>query len=268
VNKSKKLDMSLDQLSYMPNLFFPFGGFGQDFYENLTLMAQLDTEYRQLLNTTGIDTLKLLHQITFSCEQILDHCYFGYGTFIDGNTCCLLFFGDPEYGMAGKCFRTNNRNLNFTLKESSAQSGLVVKLTTKKYVINSLNYNILNYPASLFDGVSFAATNRQNHLYAVVPKIKSLVPNAFNAISLKKITLDRSRKQSPFGPYLCVGDDDLDTYAHLTPDNVTYTREHCIISQKQKSVVNTYNCSLIYFTAIPDTDYCGPTETTNIYFER
>jgi hypothetical protein len=138
VNKSKKLNMSLDLLSYMPNLFFPFGGFGQDFYENLTLMAQLDTEYRQLLNTTGIDTHKLLHQITFSCEQILDHCYFGYGTFIDGNTCCLLFFGDPEYGMAGKCFRTNNKNLNFTLKESSAQSGLVVKLTIKKICYQQL----------------------------------------------------------------------------------------------------------------------------------
>jgi hypothetical protein len=262
VNKSKHLNMSIDLLSYMTNLFY---GYLRD---NVTFLSQMNTEYKQLLNSTGMDTIKLLDHITVACDQIIDYCYFGYSSFFNGQDCCLLLFGEPEYGMAGKCFRTFNKNLNYTLKDFGVQSGLVVQFTIQKNILNSLNYKILNYPASVSNGVSFAATSKQNHLYTVVSKVKSLAPNALNTISLKKITVDRSKKYSPFGAYSCIRDNDLESYASLTPGYVAYTREHCIIAQKQKSVVNTYNCSLIYFTSIPDSEYCGPTETTKIYFQR
>jgi Amiloride-sensitive sodium channel len=270
VLKSQELNMSLDLLSYMTNLFYPYGGLGKDssLYENSKILAQLESEYRQLLTTTGLNTIEILDKITVSCEQILDFCNFGYISFVSGETCCMLLFGNPEYGMKGKCFRTSNKNLNFALKDAGALSGLAIKFTIPNDVINRLNYDIVNYPASLSNGVSFVASNRQNHLYTVVPKVKSLVPNALNAISLKKITVDRSKKHSPFGSYSCIKDDDLISYAHLTPGYAAYTREHCIIAEKQKSVVNTFNCSLFYFAAIPGTEYCGPTETTTIYFER
>jgi Amiloride-sensitive sodium channel len=137
VNKSKKLNMSIELLSYMSNLFYPFGGFGRDgrLNKNQTLITQLDTEYKQLLNATGMNTVQLLDHITVSCEQIIDACSFGYIRLYDGEICCLLLFDEPEYGMAGKCFRTHNKNLNFTLKESSARSGLLVKLTIRNDVI-------------------------------------------------------------------------------------------------------------------------------------
>jgi hypothetical protein len=269
VNKSKQLNISIDLLSYMTNLFYPYGGFGMNgnSLDNLTI-TQLDTEYRQLLNSTGMNIIRLLDHITVSCEQLIDGCIFGYSQLFDRKSCCLLLFDDPEYGMGGKCFRTHNKNMNFSLKESSARSGLNIKFTVNENVLDGLNQNIVNYPGSMLNGVSFAATNRQSHLYTIISKVKSLIPNSFNAISLKKTTVDRSKKDSPFGPYSCVGDDDFYSYSRLTPGYSKYTREHCIVAEKQKSVVNTFNCSLIYFTPIPETEYCGPTETTYIYFKR
>jgi len=47
VDKSKEINMSLSLLSFMPNLFYPFGGFGEDVQDK---QNELDKEYRDILN--------------------------------------------------------------------------------------------------------------------------------------------------------------------------------------------------------------------------
>jgi len=97
---------------------------------------------------------------------------------------------------------------------------------------------------------------------------KSLTPNSVNGISMTRMTVDRSERDSPFAPYQCILADDTQAYARLTPGYPAYTRDNCIAAKKQAWVVDNFNCSLIYFVPVPGTKYCGPTKTTLIYFDR
>ena len=268
VTKSKELNMSINLLSYMTNLLYPFGRYGGWYYSenNSRLKNELETEYNNLLNITGLNTKQLLNSITVSCEQVVDHCYFGFMFF--SADCCSLFFSEPEYGMMGKCFQTTNKYLNFTLMEAGSQSGLSLLLNIENNILSKLNFDIVNYPASFSDGVSFAATNKVSHISTLASKVKGLPPNSLNVITLKRVTVDRSERNSPFGSYQCIQNDDLKSYSRLTPGYPGYTRQNCVVAQKQKLVADKFNCSLIYYLAVPDTDYCGPTETTTVYFDR
>jgi hypothetical protein len=268
--KSAKLNMSIDLLSYMTNLFYPYGGSGMNGYleKNVTLKSQLIAEYDSLLKSSSLNTIQILHRITVSCEEIIEFCFFGFNVFIEGQPCCKLLFREPEFGMMGKCFRTHGQNINLTLKDVGLQSGLGIKVTVKKDILSQLNHNIVNYPASFSDGVSLAAVNQQSHISTIISRAIGIMPNALNNINLKRFTVDRSDRSSPFGTYSCIEDDDLKSYLRLTPGYPAYTRDNCIAAQKQKLTVEHFNCSLIYFNAIPNTAYCGPDLITQIYFER
>ena len=270
ITKSQRLNISINLLSYMTNLFYPYGEYGDWYHSDnqSRLKHELETEYFNILNRTGWNTIQLLNEITVSCEQVVNFCYIGYSIMLNQSNCCPLLFAEPEYGMMGKCFRTTNKYLNYSLKEAGIQSGIGIRLTVDSNVLRKLNSKIVNYPASFSDGVLFAATNKEGHISTLVSNIKGVTPNSMNVITLKRITVDRSERNSPFGSYQCIQNDDLKSYSRLTLGYPGYTRQNCVVAQKQKLVVDKFNCSLIYYLALPGTEYCGPTETTTVYFNR
>jgi len=265
IEKSKKINMSIDLLSYMTNLFYPYGRFGKDAEEK---QKELDKEYRGILNMNGWNTIELLNNITVSCHQVVKSCSFGLRTFISGGDCCLLLFADPEYSIAGKCFRTTSKFYNITLKEAGSQSILAIKLVIQADILSILNPNIINYPASLSDGIGLAIANNKNHLSTLTSSIIGLVPNSLNSIRVKKVTIDRSDRSSYFGSYHCISKEDNNAYLTDLQGYPAYTKYNCIMAEKQNLILEQYNCSLVFLKVVPGNEYCGPTKTTNIYFER
>jgi len=87
--KSRELNISINLLSYMTTLFFPFGGFGPGLYDHqpdlkpTILKEELDKEYSNILIKTGYNTVEFLNAITVSCDQVVAFCNFGDG--IAGN---------------------------------------------------------------------------------------------------------------------------------------------------------------------------------------
>ena len=68
VEKSVVLNMSINLLSFMTNLAFPFGGFGTSIYDydsggdwNNTLIHELNKEYKDILLKTGWNVVELLN---------------------------------------------------------------------------------------------------------------------------------------------------------------------------------------------------------------
>ena len=265
VDKSKEVNMSLNLLSYMPNIFYPFGNFTAEAHNKKN---ELDKEYKNILNKTGWSTVELLNKITVSCAQVVEFCNFGFRTFMNGKMCCSKFFADPEYGMMGKCFRSTTIFFNISLKEAGFQSSLFIRFVIQSNILTNLNPKIVNFPASFSDGMSLAVSNKDSHLSTLTSSMKGLVPNSWNVITVKKITIDRSERNSPFGSYNCISKSDLNAYQAHTPGYIAYTKDNCIVAQKQNLISKQYNCSLLFYKAVPGTEYCGPTETTIIYFKR
>jgi hypothetical protein len=173
VEKSKQINMSINLLSYMTNFLYPYGGFGMDeSFKDSSLRQELDIEYENLLKRTGFNAIQLLDQLTVSCEDILVFCFIGNRRHMGGKECCRLLFTQSGYSTMGKCFRSSSRLLNISLREPGFQSGLELKLTVPTKLVDILNPSILNLPASLSDGVYFAATDKKSHLITVGSKMK------------------------------------------------------------------------------------------------
>ena len=276
VEKSVVLNMSINLLSYMTNLAFPFGGFGISIYDydsgywNNTLKQELNKEYKDILLKTGWNVVELLNKVTFSCEQVIEFCNFGNGVFgyISGSACCKYVFVDQVYGLYGKCFRTSSKFYKFFIKEAGLQSGLNIKLTVRTDILSILNTGITNYPASMSNGVSIGASNKQSHLSTITPKIRGLTPNCMNSAIVSKMTVDRSKQNSPFGRHHCIYENDYQAYQSFTPGYAAYTKDNCILAKKQKFITEKYNCSLIYFNVVTETEYCGPSESVVVFSER
>jgi hypothetical protein len=85
---------------------------------------------------------------------------------------------------------------------------------------------------------------------------------------VRKITVDKSEQNSPFGRYHCIYENDYQAYQSFTPGYAAYTKDNCIMAQKQKFITEKYNCSLIYFNVVSEAEYCGPSESVVIFSER
>ena len=90
IAKSKKENISIDLLSYMTNFIFPYAGFGSQ--NNYSKMPDLEKEYLNTLNKNGWNLIELLNKVTVSCENIIEFCYFGLSTKVNGIDCCYIFF--------------------------------------------------------------------------------------------------------------------------------------------------------------------------------
>jgi hypothetical protein len=278
VNKTIGLNMSNNLLSYMTNLIFPYAGFGSGLFDlgpdykptPTTLKKELDAEYTKILAETGWNVVELLDKITVSCTDFVDFCTFGTGStsYISGAVCCKFVFLDSVYGISGKCFRTSSKFHTFFLKEAGLQSSLTIAFHVQKDVLSTLNKNITNYPAKGCDAVNIGISNKQSHLSTITPKIRGMAPNSRNYVIVRKMTVDRSERNSPFGKYHCIDENDHHAYQSFTPGYPAYTKDNCIMAQRQKFVTENYNCSLIYFNLDSETKYCDVTETTVIYTRR
>jgi len=273
VKKSNKI-MSIDLLSYMANLIFPFGGFADSLYnkkrEQSPLKKELDKEYNKILHKTGWNVVDLLNNITLTCGQIVTSCNFGYRLSgnLTGIDCCKYMFSDPVYGVYGKCFRTSTRFYKIFLKEAGHQSSFLLNLVVPSDILDDLNKSILNQKASISDGLSIAVSNKNSHLSTIEKNFRGLVPNSMNSVIVRKMTINKSQRNSPFGRYQCISEDDIQAYMSLTPGYFAYTRDNCIVAQKQNIIAEKYNCSLIYYKPVPGTAYCSPNLTTFIYNDR
>jgi len=269
INKSRGLNMSNNLLSYMTNLIFPYAGFGL-VNKFPPVKKKIDAEYTKFLAETGLNVVELLDKITVSCEEIVDSCTFGTGetSYLNGYDYCKFVFPDSGYGLSGKCFRTSSKFHTFFLKEAGLLSSFTIMLHVQNDILRNLSKRFTNFLALGCDAVNIGISNKQSHLSTITPKIRGMIPNSRNYVIVHKMTVDRSERNSPFGKYDCVDENDHHGYQSFTPGYPAYTKDNCIMAQRQNFVNEKYNCSLIYFNVDSETKYCDVTETTDIFTTR
>ena len=163
LEKVHQYGLSSDLLAYLLNFIFPFGGFGfSGTMEATAEFYDLEKEYQTVLEKFDRNAMYLLHNITKTCSQVVDLCYFG--NIYSVNSCCK-FFNPGEFILGQLCFRTNQR-LFFAVKEAGSINSIAFKITLNGSALAGSNVQLLNPPARMLSGgVSAAVSDKQSHTY-------------------------------------------------------------------------------------------------------
>lgn len=288
--KIKEKNISANLVSYLTNYLFPFVPFrnfseGNDpLVRNLTLLDELEANFTQLVNRDfSGNAMDLLNNITYSCDQVIDFCMFGYNTIYPGHQCCAYFFQSPKFGFVNWCLRTNER-LTYAVQEAGSLTGIFIGLHINNPTIlnNStsmpnpivsqntvmLNPLVLNIAASAFSGVtSIGVAPPEDHTFLTLSALKSIAPATYNTLSITKSSLDQTDRSSFLATYTCLDNADTAVNAAWAPGYPSYTKGNCELMAKQARAAQKLNCSLIYFPPLKGSSlrYCSPKETVKFF---
>ena len=161
--KVRRYNISSNLLAYLSNFIFPIGGFSSEFPPQVSpIFYALEEEYKAVVEKFDRNAMYLLHNITKTCSQVVDLCYFG--NIYSVNSCCK-FFNPGEFILGQLCFRTNQR-LFFAVKEAGSINSIAFKITLNGSALAGSNVQLLNPPARMLSGgVSAAVSDKQSHTY-------------------------------------------------------------------------------------------------------
>ena len=264
MDKISMYNISMDLVSYMTGLLFPF--IKWDDPSRMAGLNDLEVQYNKLLNAKfDGNAMNLLKNITFTCERIIDFCFFGFNTFYPGPDCCQKFFKPSEFGFVFMCLRSNEK-LAYTVQEAGILTSIMISIHVEDKSIANLNKGIINQAAALASGMtSFGVASPAVATYLTTSSLKTIGPATYNTLTFQKSLLDQTDKSSFMQQYSCIDNTDPSMNAKLTPGYPAYTKENCELADKQALAAQLLNCSLIYFPSVTGTRYCSPKDTTSFF---
>ena len=267
VERAQRNGISVELLSYLTHLLFPFGGNDPLFSEeNKDKLADLEKKYQEVVAKYDNDVNALLDRVTRTCDETIIYCRMGMGRDLTGKECCDMNFNSSVFTTEGKCFNTAGK-MDYYMGEAVKPLGMFVGVHIGQDISGVLNPTQTPFSALSSRGITLVLSDPKDHPFiSSVKRAYLLQPNTISSVAVEKSVIDSSGLQdSIIHKQECAISTDQEIIMNKSPGYRLYSKENCGLSSMQRLATKSMNCSIFNLPNPDDVPNCSPGQAVTFF---